>query len=241
MSKKVDNKNIIASELGIDLVNRRPHAKEIFKYYDIDLLPHSSTDTILCEIFDWNGRNWRSTGKNLIGYIFGKDEISNIKKQLENTPKHETQIPDFEFTKEHVSELGFNIPSLFNIGFSGSLKKTKSFSLKVNKITRSRITNIDSLGIEIYEAFSKFTETKSKTYRKSIKYNYLSTFLFYAESVEIELEKDSGVDLGINFDVENVSVEVKLDTETKKKYKLTYKKSQAPFAAKFVKGKDFLV
>lgn len=61
---------LLALDLGIKIVDRRPYAKEVFKWQDMDLLPHSSTDTLLCEIFEWNGRNWRTTGNNLIGYLF---------------------------------------------------------------------------------------------------------------------------------------------------------------------------
>jgi len=32
---------LLELDLGISIVNRRPHAKEIFKWLDIDLLPHS--------------------------------------------------------------------------------------------------------------------------------------------------------------------------------------------------------
>ena len=39
--------DLLALDLGINLINRRPYAKEVFKWQDIDLLPHSSADTLL--------------------------------------------------------------------------------------------------------------------------------------------------------------------------------------------------
>lgn len=45
---------LLALDLGINLINRRPYAKEVFKWQDIDLLPHSSADTLLCEIYKEN-------------------------------------------------------------------------------------------------------------------------------------------------------------------------------------------
>lgn len=230
---------LMALDLGINLINRRPYAKEVFKWQDIDLLPHSSTDTLLCEIYEWNGRNWRTTNNNLIGYLFSGQQLTDIKNQLMSVTKHSALIPDFEFTKDSMIEYGLALPSLFNIGVNGNINQAKNFSVRVNGVTKSRITNIDSPGIEILQNYSAFTQSKSKTYRKNVKFNYLSASLFYAESVEIFLEKESGVGLNVSFQTTNVNVEAKVDTDTKKHFVLKYSGNQAPFAAKFVKGKDF--
>lgn len=230
---------LLALDLGIDIANRRPYAKEVFKWQDMDLLPHSSTDTLLCEIYEWNGRNWRTTNNNLIGYLFSGDQLNMVKNQLINVQKFPALIPDFEFTKDSMIEYGLSLPSLFNIGVNGDIKNAKDFSVRVNGVTKSRITNIDSPGIEILRNFSEFTQNESKTYRKNIKFNFLSTSLFYAESVEINLEKESGVDLEVSFQTQNVEVQANVDTDTKKNFILKYIGNQSPFAAKFTKGKDF--
>ncbi|SIQ24194.1 hypothetical protein SAMN05880574_10885 [Chryseobacterium sp. RU37D] len=231
--------DLLALDLGITINNRRPYAKEVFKWQDIDLLPHSSMDTMLCEIYEWNGRNWRTTNNNLIGYLFSGEQLNTVKNQLINVQKFPAMIPDFEFTKDSMIEYGFSIPSLFNIGVNGNISNAKSFSVRVNGVTKSRITNIDLPGIEILRSYSEFTQNESRTYRKNIKFNYLSTSLFFAKSVEIYLEKDSGVGIDISFQTENVEVEAKADTDTKKHFVLKYSGNQAPFAAKFTKGKDF--
>jgi len=231
--------DLLALDLGVSIVNRRPYAKEVFKWQDMDLLPHSSTDTLLCEIFEWNGRNWRTTGNNLIGFLFSGEELSTIKTKLMNVQKYPALIPDFEFNKDSMIEFGLSLPSLFNIGVNGDIKNAKDFSVKVNGVTKSRITNIDSPGIEILRSYSEFTQDQSKTYRKNIKFNYLSTSLFFAESVEINLEKDAGVNLEVSFQTQDVEVQAKVDTDTKKNFVLKYTGNQAPFAAKFTKGKDF--
>lgn len=231
--------DLLALDLGINLINRRPYAKEVFKWQDIDLLPHSSADTLLCEIYEWNGRNWRTTNNNLIGFLFSDAQLKTMKDQLLNVPKNAAMIPDFEFTKESMVEYGLSLPSLFNIGVNGNIESAKNFSVRVNGVTKSRITNIDSPGIEILRKYSQFTDLESKTYRKNIKFNYLTTSLFYAESVEIFLEKDSGVKLDVSFQTQNVEIDAKVDTDTKKHFVLKYSGNQAPFAAKFTKGKDF--
>ncbi|MCS3871054.1 hypothetical protein J3D55_003970 [Chryseobacterium ginsenosidimutans] len=230
---------LLALDLGLNIINRRPYAKEVFKWQDMDLLPHSSLDTMLCEIYEWNGRNWRTTNNNLIGYLFSGDQLNTVKNQLANVQKFPALIPDFEFTKDSMIEFGLSLPSLFNIGVSGDIKNAKDFSIKVNGVTKSRITNIDSPGIEILRSYSEFTQDQSKSYRKNIKFNYLSASLFYAESVEINLEKESGVDLDVSFQTQGVEVEAKVDTDIQKHFVLKYTGNQAPFAAKFTKGKDF--
>lgn len=230
---------LLSLDLGVNIVNRRPYAKEVFKWQDMDLLPHSSVDTLLCEIFEWNGRNWRTTGNNLIGFLFEGNQLNTIKNKLINIQKFPALIPDFEFTKDSMIEFGLSLPSLFNIGINGDIKNAKDFSVKVNGVTKSRITNIDTPGIEILKSYSEFTQNESKAYRKNIKFNFLSTSLFYAESVEINLEKDSGVDLDVSFQTQDVEVQAKVDTDTKKNFVLKYTGNQSPFAAKFTKGKDF--
>lgn len=171
--------------------------------------------------------------------ICSGDELNTVKTQLISTPRNPAIIPDFEFNKDSMIEYGLSLPSLFNIGINGNIKNAKDFSVKVKGVTKSRITNIDSPGIEILKNYSAFTQNKTKTYRKNIKFNYLSTSLFYAESVEIFLEKESGVNLDVSFQTKDVEVDAKVDTDTQKHFVLKYSGNQAPFAAKFTKGKDF--
>jgi hypothetical protein len=239
MENNQDLTDLLALDLGINITNRRPYAKEVFKWQDMELLPHSSADTLLCEIFEWNGRNWRTTENNLIGFLFSGENLATVKNQLINTPKHQALIPDFEFTKDSMIEYGLSLPSLFNIGVNGNIKSAKNFSVRVNGVTKARITNIDSPGIEILKNYSAFTLNESKSYRKNIKFNYLSTSLFYAESVEIFLEKESGVNLDVSFQTQDVEVDAKIDTDTTQHFILKYSGNQAPFAAKLTKGKDF--
>jgi len=231
--------DLLALDLGLNIINRRPYAKEVFKWQDMDLLPHSSADTLLCEVFEWNGRNWRTTGNNLIGFLFSGDQLGTIKDQVMNVKKFPALIPDFEFTKDNMIEYGLSLPSLFNIGINGNIKSVRDFSVRVNGVTKSRITNIDSPGIEILRSYSAFTQAKSKTYRKNVKFNFLSTSLFYAESVEIYLEKEAGIGVEVSFQTQDVEVETKINTDTKKHFVLKYSGNQSPFAAKFTKGKDF--
>lgn len=230
---------LMALDLGISITKRRPYANEVFKWLDIDLLPHSSTDTLLCEIYEWNGRNWRTTGNNLIGYLFSGDELQQVRKELQSVPKETASVPDFEFSKEQLTEFGFQLPSLFNIGFSGNMKSAKTISVKVNSVVKTRINNLDPISIKIMQAASKFSEKKSKTFRKNIKFNFLSRALFYAKSVEIYLEKEAGSSIDLNFDTKSVTTKVKTDTDTKKEIILTYNGNMTPFGANFIKGKDF--
>ena len=230
---------IMALDLGIEIKNRRPTAKEVFKWLDIDLLPHTSVDTLLCEIYEWTSRNWRSTNENLIGEIFNPSEIPKIKEALIKVPKRTANVPDFEFTKEDFIDIGLDIPSLFGISIKGKIENAKTISVKVNKVTKSRITNIDPPGIQILSQLSAFSQTNSKLYRQKIKRNYLIKSLFYAESVDIFFEKKAGANFDVSFSTNDINVETKIDTKNEKEIKLKYKGQMAPFAADLVKGKDF--
>lgn len=239
MSTNQELTELLALELGTSFVNRRPYAKEVFKWQDIDLLPHSSSDTLLGEIYDWDGRNWRTTNNNLIGFIFPADQLEAFRTKLESIPKSPALLPDFEFTKEQVLDLGLTIPSLYNLSFTGKVSNAKHLSVVVKGVTKSRLTNIDPTGISMMKGLSEFAQENPKEYRQNIKRNYITKALFYADTVEVNLEKEAGVDIGVNFDLEGVEVEVKADTETKKEFILKYTGAMAPFAANFVKGKDF--
>ncbi len=229
----------LAFDLGIKIKNRRPTAKETFKWLDIDLLPHSSADTLLCEIYEWNARNWRTTGENLIGEIFKGDEIQEIKSKLVNVQKEFANVPDFEITKDDLFDIGLELPALLGIGLKGDVQKAKEFSIKVNKVTKSRITNIDEPGIQIMNQLAEFLKKHKKKYRRKIKRNYIVKALFYAESVEIYLKKDAEVEIEVGLPVDNVEVKTEVDTATKKQIQLKYSGRNAPFAATLVLGKDF--
>lgn len=229
----------LALDLGVSLINRRPTAKEVFKWLDINLLPHSSADTLLCEIYEWKSRNWRTTGENLIGEIFSGSELAEIKEALRAIPLEQANVPDFEFTKEDIINFGLGIPSLFDIGLKGDVQNAKELNVKVNSVLKSRITNIDHPGIKILNKLAEYAQDHSKLYRRKIKHNYLVKALFYAESVEIFLKKDANVDIKLDFSIKNVDVKAEVDTNTSKEIKLKYLGTKAPFAATLVIGKDF--
>ena len=154
-------------------------------------------------------------------------------------PREVANVPDFEFTKEDIIDIGLELPSLFGIGFKGDVSKAKELSVNVNGVTKSRITNIDPPGIQIMHKLSEFARDHTKLYRRKIKHNYIVKALFYAESIEIYLKKDSDADIEIGFAMENVEVKTQFDTDTKKQIKLQYTGKMAPFAATLVMGKDF--
>lgn len=229
----------LALDLGVDITNRRPYAKEVFKYFDMDLLPHSSEATLLGEIFEWSGRNWRTTENNVIGYI--TPDPSALLAQLKAVTKASANVPDFEFTKSDLIDMGVTVP-IYGISLKGKIADTTDLSIKMTGITKSRLTNVEQPGIEIKFLLSQFAANSSQKYRQAIKSNYLANALFYAQKVEIVIKKTADVDAGVSFDPGIGTVAVNADTDTEKNYTVTYGPSEnAPFAASFVKGKDYLI
>lgn len=232
--------DLLALDLGTLFENRNPYAKEIFNRFDIDLLPHSSEDTMLGEIYELFGGAWRTNNINIVGIIFSDDQIPSVVQQLRNVPKNNASIPDFVFDKKSIIELGLKIPSLYNISFGGDIDSATKLEVKINQVTKSRLTNTQNPGIDIIRTFSAFKESHTRLYRKNIKFEYLVESLFYAESVEILLEKAPDVNIGVGFQVEGVDVTVGVDTATKKSYTLKYSGQNLPFGATMVRGKNFL-
>ncbi len=229
----------LSLDLGISIKNRRPYAQEVFKHMDMDLLPRSSVDTLLGELYEWEGRLYRSKNQNLIGFLFSDAELKAMEKKLGAMVKVDAQVPVFEFTREHVLELGGAIPALFSIDLKGKINSTKELSIVVSDVTVVRLTNYQEPGISIHNALSKYAQGNSKGYRKNIKNDYVAEALFYAKSVELSLEKKAGQEVKLSFDA-NVKVEVEVDNSSTYKAKLSYKGNGAPFAAKMREGKKFL-
>lgn len=226
-------------DLGILPINRMPYAKEIFKLYDIDLLPHASNDTLIGEIFDWSGRSFKTTNDNIVGVIATEDNVDDLVAKLKNIPALPANVPDFQFSKEEIISFGLKLPFLFNIGFSGEVKSAKNLSVKVRSLTKSRLKNTEEPGISIKRLLASFEENNTRDYKEKIKHDYIAEALFYADSVEVELDKESGVDIDISFDAANVEVTANADTDTKKHFTLKYSGGNAiPFGATLKKGKD---
>ena len=231
--------NQLALEMALDLHNRRPTAKEVFKHLDIELLPHATVDTTLCEIYDWFKRNWRTTNDTFIPWLYpDPTDTKKMMEKLANVERVTAEVPNFEFDKENLLELGVKIPQLFGIKVVGDVKNAKKFSIKISEITKSRLSNSVSPGMEIARRLSEFKMSNPRDYRKNIKFDYIAEALFYAEKVEVELEKEAGVSLDIGFEMEGIEVETEMNTETKKKMKLTYSNKIVPFGASLVKGKN---
>jgi len=226
-------------ELGISSPGRLPYAKEIFKVYDIDLLPHASEDTSLCEIFENSGRAFRSTGDNLVGIIAPEDRVTTLYSALQQVVPVQASVPNFQFSKEEIIDFGFKLPFLFNINFTGNVNNAKSLSVKVNSLKKSRISNATQPGIEIRNLLQRFEDENPREYRNRIKHDWIAEALFFAESVDIEFEKDAGVALDVSFEVNNVEVTANVNTATQKKYTLKYTGGHnIPFGATFKKGKE---
>lgn len=230
----------LAIDLGITIGKKRlPYAKEVFKSTDMDLLPRSSEDTLLGEQYEWSGRQYRSLNTNIIGFLYDDAGMDAMREQLSKVRRVKALVPSFEFNKDHLIELGGTLPSIFDLQFSGKLKTTKELTVTVSDVLTSRITNYEDPGREIRNRLSAFAESRSKAYRKSIKRDYVAEALFYATSVEIALER--GSDMNVDFSFESTAkVEVLVENEAKKRYRLSYKGNAAPFAAKMRQGSDLL-
>ncbi|MXN92037.1 hypothetical protein GR160_12450 [Flavobacterium sp. Sd200] len=227
------------AQLGILPINRLPYAKEIFKIYDIDLLPHASADTAIGEIFEWSGRSFRTTNDNIAAVIAEENAVINLMTQLKAISSFEAGVPDFQFSKEEVISFGFKLPFLFNINFSGEVKNAKSLSVKVLSLKKARLTNSAEPGLTIKKLLSAYEDNNTRDYKQKIKHNYIAEALFYADSIQIEFEKEAGVGIDVSFDVQGVEVTANVDTETKKQYTLKYSGgNKIPFGATLKKGKD---
>lgn len=233
------------AQLGLDLgtliSGRMPHADEVFKAFDVELLPHTSSDTLLGELFSRSGRAYRSNSKNLIGYLYEHDldAMDRVRERIRQQPRLDALMPNFEFTKEHILELNGSIPSLFNLSFNGRIESAKKLTVTVSNVKKSRLTNYEEPGRSIRNLLSAYAQEQAKSYRANIKKDYLAEALFYADSIVVELEKSAGQNLDVSFDLD-ATVEVTLENATSKRFKLSYAGAGCPFGAIMRKGKDFM-
>ena len=226
-------------DLGIKILNRKPYAKEVFKLYDLDLLPHSDVSTLLGEIFEWRGRTWRTTGKNVIGFTYPPEELAAMEARLKEVPRNEANVPDFEMTKKDIIELGGNIPALFKIKLKGKYSKAKQLSVEVNEITKARLTNYQEPGVSLRLKMSEYAQKHPKAYRRWLKNDHMSIALFYAASVVIKLERGTEAGIDLEFDP-GVEVTVSGSVNSVQTYTLRYTGNACPFAATMMKGRNFV-
>jgi hypothetical protein len=218
---------------GLRFAGRKPYAREVFQWQDIDLLPHSSADTLAGELFERKEKNWRTLNRNIAGNLFAGPALEEVVQQLRSIPREEAMIPDFEFDRGDLVGLGFRIPSLFNIGFTGRVEAAGRVLVRVQGVTKARLSNIAEPGIRLFNALKALSEDHPRDFRRRFRDRHISTALFYAAAVEVEIEKESGIDAGVTFPAQGVAVEVMADSDVRRAYRLSYLGRTAPFAATF--------
>jgi hypothetical protein len=235
MPTNIDYLELMEARTGLHFDGRRPYAREVFQWQDIDLLPHSSADTLAGEMFERKEKNWRTLNRNLAGKLFSGPALEEVVQQLRTIPREEAMIPDFEFDRADLVGLGFRIPSLFNLGFTGRVEAAGRMLVRVKGVTKARLTNITGPGIQIFGALRAFSEENPREFRRTLRNRHISTALFYASAVEVEMEKESDIDAGVSFPAQGVEVEVIADSDVRRAYRLSYLGRTAPFAATFAR------
>jgi hypothetical protein len=231
----------LALDLGLgDVFTRRmPYAKEVFKKFDLDLLPHSSEDTCLGEIYENSGRNWRTTNNNLVGFVATPESMAGLMAQLSAVQRMNANIPDFEFTKDDLVGVGVEIPKFLNFKLKGNVSSAKDIRVTMTGVKKARLTNTSQPGTELARLVSEYAENHTKKYRQHIKHDHIAVSLFYVEQMELVMEKHDGVNLDVGVEIDGVPLNASVETSSEKKYKLSYNgNGSLPFAATFVRGKE---
>jgi len=212
--------------------------KDFEDQFGVDLLPVSSADIYLGEIWEWEGL-FNSTLIRLQDDLCNHFRLADDAKakdlllKLKKVKKTEANFPDIEVSKDFKSSADLKVPSInLDLGNELSVGSVKRFLFKGVKSKA-----IIELRPELDDLLNDLKDKNFKHYREKIRTNNVIIQLYYASSVEIAIDKNISNKAEVEAKIKslgNVDVDVASATEIK----FTVGSGDCPFAGQFVKGKE---
>lgn len=214
--------------------------KQFENQYGVELLPRSFSDTRLGEIMEWKGLfspmlDYKSyTIADVLNLPPEKSKELNSK--LGNCCFIDASFPALEIRDDFGNDSDLQIPS-FGINLAGKIDKSKVRYFRFTNIKARRF--IGEARTEILKELETLKETNFKRYKEKIRDHYIIEALFYADTVEIGIDKDAaaGLDAAAILAAGNVKLTGQLTTNSEHKYVLSG--SSCPFAVELVQGREF--
>ncbi|MBK8146056.1 MAG: hypothetical protein IPK62_14240 [Bacteroidetes bacterium] len=208
--------------------------KTFRKNYGAYLLPISANNYSIGDLWDRVGISGRLKPENTnIAYVCDNPVLAEKLRVIENV---DANLPDLDITSDFNQEANINIPSL-NVSIEESLQISKVERMIFKSVTTKNTHG--GLLEEMYDHVTKLRKDDIQKYRNRVKHSLVTIAYYYAEKVQIEVEKEVmnkdeynlkiaqtfGLDVGVSFGSYNkVFIEIN--------------NSKCPFAAQFIHGRN---
>ncbi|MCF6169429.1 MAG: hypothetical protein L3J31_05365 [Bacteroidales bacterium] len=214
--------------------------KEFARQFDgLELLKRSNEGILLGDLY-----KKKATGKTRLefsGYnIAFKIGLPGagakaLKKSLQEVKVLDGAFADLAIKDSFSADAALSIPSV-NVQLDGKVERSKVLGFEIGKI-KTKVLR-DALRLKIETAIGQLKAENPKKYRKKLKHLYLVEQLFYSESVQITIAKDTEVD--VNAIIAESVGKVSVGVDINKNQVFTITGSGFPFAVDLKKVKDFI-
>lgn len=214
--------------------------RDFERTYGVDLLPVSADDIFLGDLWDWRGlfSNRLERVMDRMTNHFHDPHKSTLETALKSIPLGAASVPRVEIRNEFSSENDLKIPSI-NLDLSADIDAESVKQFTFNNVTARSLVDLRD---ELDEQLMVLKKNDFDRYKAKIRGNYIASWLFYAESVEIEIDKASTGRAAVEAKIQGLqkgNIQVNTDTSHHKMVKYTIAGSSCPFASKFIAGRDF--
>ena len=214
--------------------------KEFAKQFDgLELLKHTWEGITLGDLF-----KKKATGKTHLEF-FGYNiafkvgvsivEAESIKKKLKGVKDQPGSFAGLSIKDSFSANAAMSIPSV-NVKLDGKVERSKVLGFEIGKI-KTKVLR-DGLRLEIETAIEDLKEKRPREFRKKLSRLFIVEQLFYSESVQITIAKDTVIDVNAVFAESAAEVSVGLDIHKNQVY--TISGSKYPFAIDLKRVKDFI-
>jgi hypothetical protein len=212
--------------------------KEFERQYGVDLLPVSAADIRLGDIWDWEGLFHPKLKRLMTNVALLGQSNTDLYGRLGAAQNVDSSIPDVELKDNMTLNGDLKIPSL-NVDLSDDLSANAVSSFKFQGVI-SKSTN----GILQNDIIQFLTGIKSSNYSlfaDNVKHNQVAVWLFYASSVSLTVDNTVSNKAAIEAKLRSIPG-INLNVDTSNAGSVVYSingSSDCPFAAQFMKGREF--
>ena len=214
--------------------------KEFAKQFDgLELLKRTNASISLGDLY-----KKKATGKTHLEFMgyniaykvgFSMVEAEAMKKRLREVKNQVGSFAGLSIKDSFSANAALSIPSV-NVNLEGKVERSKVLGFEIGKI-KTKILR-DALRLEVENAIERLKATNPKEFRKKLKRLFIVEQLFYSESVNITIAKDTDIDVDAVFADSIGKVAVGVDIH--KNQVFTISGSNYPFAIDLKRVSDFI-
>ena len=215
--------------------------REFERTYGADLLPVTAADIHLGDLWDWQGvfSNRLTRMLSRLPHYFPEPHRSSLDNDLKSVQFENASLAAVEISSDFHTSADLKIPSI-NLDLEGEIDVD---SVKMFAFKNIKSKSIVNLRAHLNDQVSALKDQNFDSYKKSIRGSYIAAWLFYADSVEIQIDKNASGKAAVEARLSNIvkssAMDLKVDTSHHSVISYTVSGSTCPFAAQFIAGRDF--